>query len=152
MRSPKLALEKPLIGRRWAWAGFLLVAVGAVVAMIPVSLGLASVLYTFYPPMIGNPFYYIGVVMVVVGSWIWVALMSINLAIWKRENPGQAGAAGDVRQCRGLLSLGLDRGRRGARNPLPDPAGGARPEVAPSTPAWRACSSPGRCTRSSISG
>jgi cytochrome c oxidase subunit 1 len=55
--------------------------------MIPVSLGLASVLYTFYPPMVGNPFYYIGVVMVVVGSWIWVALMSINLAIWKRENP-----------------------------------------------------------------
>jgi cytochrome c oxidase subunit 1 len=25
--------------------------------------------------------------MVVAGSWIWVALMSINLAIWKRENP-----------------------------------------------------------------
>src|SRR5262245_60070296 len=81
------ALEKPLVGRRWAWAGFLLVAAGAVVAMIPVSLGLASVLYTFYPPMVGNPFYYIGVVMVVVGSWIWVALMPINMAIWKRENP-----------------------------------------------------------------
>src|ERR1700681_3299335 len=81
------ALEKPLIGRRWAWAGLLLVAVGAVVAMIPVSLGFASVLYTFYPPMVGNPFYYIGVVMVVVGSWIWVALMPINLAIWKRDNP-----------------------------------------------------------------
>ncbi len=81
------ALEKPLIGVRWAWAGFFLVAVGAVVAMIPVSLGLASVLYTFYPPMVGNPFYYIGVVMVVVGSWIWVALMSINLMVWKRENP-----------------------------------------------------------------
>ncbi len=83
------ALEKPLVGRRWAWAGFFLVAVGAVVAMIPVSLGFASVLYTFYPPMVGNPFYYIGVVMVVVGSWIWVALMSINMAIWKRENPGK---------------------------------------------------------------
>src|SRR3954468_11595365 len=83
------ALEKPLVGRRWAWAGFFLVAVGAVVAMIPVSLGFASVLYTFYPPMVGNPFYYIGVVMVVVGSWIWVALMSINLAAWKRANPGQ---------------------------------------------------------------
>ncbi|WP_166297643.1 b(o/a)3-type cytochrome-c oxidase subunit 1 [Bradyrhizobium sp. 2S1] len=83
------ALEKALIGRRWAWAGFLLVAVGAVVAMIPVSLGLASVLYTFYPPMVGNPFYYIGVVMVVVGSWIWVALMVINFVIWKRENPGK---------------------------------------------------------------
>src|ERR1700709_587494 len=74
------ALEKPLVGTRWAWAGFALVAVGAVVAMIPVSMGLASVLYTFYPPMIGNPFYYLGVVMVVLGSWIWVALMSINMA------------------------------------------------------------------------
>lgn len=85
----ELALKKPLIGRKWAWAGFWLVAVGAVTAMVPVSMGLASVLYTFYPPMIGNPFYYIGVVLVVVGSWIWVALMSINLHIWKRENPGR---------------------------------------------------------------
>jgi cytochrome c oxidase subunit 1 len=81
------SLNQPLIGRRWAWAGFWLVLIGAVTAMVPVSLGLASVLYTFYPPMIGNPFYYIGVVLVVVGSWIWVALMSINLAAWKRANP-----------------------------------------------------------------
>ncbi len=64
-------------------------AVGAVTAVIPVSLGLASVLYTFYPPMIGSPFYYIGVVLVVVGSWIWVALMSVNLYAWKRDNPGE---------------------------------------------------------------
>jgi cytochrome c oxidase subunit 1 len=52
-------------------------------------MGLASVLYTFYPPMIGNVFYYIGVVFVVVGSWVWVALMSVNLASWKRENAGK---------------------------------------------------------------
>ena len=81
------ALERPMIGRRWAWASFFLVAIGAVVAMIPVSMGLASVLYTFYPPMIGNPFYYIGVVLLVVGSWIWVALTSVNLYAWKRANP-----------------------------------------------------------------
>jgi len=82
------ALKRPLVGRRWAWAGFGLVAVGTVTAVIPVSMGLASVLYTFYPPMIGNPFYYIGIVLVVVGSWIWVALMSVNLHLWKRDNPG----------------------------------------------------------------
>ena len=52
------------------------------------ALGRASVLYTFYPPLIGSPFYYIGVVLVVVGSWIWVALMSINLCAWKTANPG----------------------------------------------------------------
>jgi cytochrome c oxidase subunit 1 len=82
------SLKQRLIGRRWAWAGFWLIVVGSTMAMIPVSLGLASVLYTFYPPMIGNPFYYIGIVLVVVGSWIWVALMSVNLVSWKRANPG----------------------------------------------------------------
>src|SRR4029079_16399337 len=40
--------------------------------------------------MIASPLFYIGVVLVVVGSWIWVALMSINLRAWKRENPGAA--------------------------------------------------------------
>ncbi len=84
----ELALKKPLIGLRWAWAGFWLVVVGTAVAAVTMGLGKASVLYTFYPPMIANPFYYIGVVLVVVGSWIWVALMSINLHVWKKENPG----------------------------------------------------------------
>ena len=82
------SLKQNLVGVRWAWAGFWLIAVGSVVAMIPVALGLASVLYTFYPPLIGSPFYYLGVVMVVVGSWIWVALMSVNLGVWKKANPG----------------------------------------------------------------
>jgi cytochrome c oxidase subunit 1 len=82
------ALKQPLVGLRWAWAGFWLIVAGAVAAIVPISLGKASVLYTFYPPLIGSPFYYIGVVLVVVGSWIWVALMSINLAVWKRANPG----------------------------------------------------------------
>ena len=83
------ALQQRLVGARWAWAGFSLIVVGAVTAMVPVALGRASVLYTFYPPLIGNAFYYVGVVLVVVGSWIWVALMSINLRVWKRAHPGK---------------------------------------------------------------
>ena len=82
------ALNQPLIGRRWAWAGYALIIIGSIAALVPVSMGLDSVLYTFYPPMIGNAFYYIGVVLVVVGSWIWVALMGINLQAWKRAHPG----------------------------------------------------------------
>ena len=85
----KSSLQQPLIGRRWAWAGFALILIGAVMAIVPVALGRATVLYTFYPPLIGNAFYYIGVVLVVVGSWIWVALMSINLRAWKKANPGR---------------------------------------------------------------
>jgi cytochrome c oxidase subunit 1 len=64
------------------------VIAGTVMASVPMALGKASVLYTFYPPMIASPLYYLGVVLVVVGSWIWVALMSINLRAWRRENPG----------------------------------------------------------------
>jgi cytochrome c oxidase subunit 1 len=82
------ALNQPLIGRRWAWAGYALIIIGSIAALVPVSMGLDSVLYTFYPPMIGNAFYYIGVVLVVVGSWIWVALMGVNLQAWKRAHPG----------------------------------------------------------------
>jgi cytochrome c oxidase subunit 1 len=85
----ELALRQPLVGLKWAWAGFFVLAVGAVVAMVPVSLGQATVLYTFYPPLIGSPLYYLGVVLVVVGSWIWVALMHVNLRVWKRANPGR---------------------------------------------------------------
>src|SRR3984885_2508418 len=40
------ALQQRLVGLRWAWTGFALIVVGAVMALIPVSLGLASVLYT----------------------------------------------------------------------------------------------------------
>lgn len=82
------SLGRPLVGRNWAWAGFVLAAVGTVTAVVPVALGRASVLYTFYPPLTGSPFYYLGIVLVVVGSWIWVALMSVNLRLWKRDNPG----------------------------------------------------------------
>jgi cytochrome c oxidase subunit 1 len=84
----ELALKRPLIGLRWAWGGFWLVVLGTAVAAVTMGLGKASVLYTFYPPMLASPFYYLGVVLVVVGSWIWVALMAINLRAWKKENPG----------------------------------------------------------------
>jgi len=84
----ELALKRPLIGLRWAWMGFWLVVGGTVMAAVTVAAGKASVLYTFYPPMIASPFYYIGVVLVVIGSWVWVALMSINLHAWKKANPG----------------------------------------------------------------
>jgi cytochrome c oxidase subunit I len=83
----ELALKRPLIGLRWAWAGFWLVIAGTALAALTMAMGKASVLYTFYPPMIASPFYYFGVVLVVVGSWIWVALMSINLRAWRKENP-----------------------------------------------------------------
>ena len=84
----ELALKRPLVGLRFAWIGFWLVVAGTLLAAGTVAAGKASVLYTFYPPMLASPLYYFGVVLVVVGSWVWVALMSINLRAWRKENPG----------------------------------------------------------------
>jgi cytochrome c oxidase subunit 1 len=85
----ELSLNRALVGQKWAWTSFGLVAVGALTAATAVASGAASILYTFYPPLIGSPFYYIGIVLVVIGSWIWVALMAINLRQWRKLNPGK---------------------------------------------------------------
>lgn len=84
----ELSLKRPLLGVRWAWAGFWLVVAGTALAAAAMAAGKASVLYTFYPPMIAHPAYYVGVVLVVLGSWVWVALMALNLRAWRRDNPG----------------------------------------------------------------
>jgi cytochrome c oxidase subunit I len=82
----ELSLKIPLIGIRWAWAAYFLLVGGAVMAVAAIASGTSSVLYTFYPPLIASPFYYIGVVCVVLGSWVWVALMAINLCAWRKIN------------------------------------------------------------------
>jgi cytochrome c oxidase subunit I len=83
------ALEQDIPGRRWAWTGFGLGVIGTLMAVITVLAGRAPVLYTFYPPLTASPFYYIGVVLVVVGSWIWCAIMIVAMGRWKRANPGR---------------------------------------------------------------
>ncbi|HKA43622.1 MAG TPA: cbb3-type cytochrome c oxidase subunit I [Burkholderiales bacterium] len=83
------ALDRPLRGEKLAWIGFALVLVGALMAVLAVAGGNSSVLYTFYPPLTGSPFYYLGVVLIVVGSWFWVGLMVHNMAAWKRDHPGK---------------------------------------------------------------
>ena len=83
------ALGMPLRGEKWAWAGFFISLIGTIMAIIPVAAGRASVLYTFYPPLLGSPWYYLGISLVIIGSYFWIALMLINFGAWKKENPGK---------------------------------------------------------------
>jgi len=39
--------------------------------------------------MTATPWFYIGLVLVVAGSWIWCVLMLVAMWRWKRENPGK---------------------------------------------------------------
>jgi cytochrome c oxidase subunit 1 len=84
------SLGRALPGRAWAWLGFWIALIGTLMAVATILSGRASVLYTFYPPMTANAFFYIGLVLVVVGSWVWCVLMIIAMTQWKGENPGAA--------------------------------------------------------------
>jgi cytochrome c oxidase subunit 1 len=77
------ALAQPLVGRRFAWLGFILMLVGSVAALLPELLGKSATLYTFYLPVVGNAWYYAGLILVILGSWVWVGVMLANLTVWK---------------------------------------------------------------------
>jgi cytochrome c oxidase subunit 1 len=83
------ALGRPLRGEKWAWAGFIVAVTGALIAVVPIAAGRSSVLYTFYPPLLGSTWYYLGVALVIVGSYFWVVLMVVNFRAWKKDNPGK---------------------------------------------------------------
>ena len=53
------ALQRPLPGPwlAWAWLGFAMGIIGTIVAVIPILMGRASVLYTFYPPLSADASY-----------------------------------------------------------------------------------------------
>jgi cytochrome c oxidase subunit 1 len=57
-------------------------------ALATVAAGKATVLYTFYPPLSGSPYYYLGILVAVIGSWIWIGLMVWHFGRWKADHPG----------------------------------------------------------------
>jgi cytochrome c oxidase subunit 1 len=65
---------------RLAWVAFGTAVVGLVAAAWAILTFRASVLYTFYPPLQAHPAFYIGLTLVVVGSWVWVLEM---VASWR---------------------------------------------------------------------
>lgn len=62
---------------------------GTLMAAVPMLLGWADVLYTFYPPLKAHPLFYIGAALLVVGSWGaffgWLPLV----ARFQKENPNR---------------------------------------------------------------
>jgi cytochrome c oxidase subunit 1 len=84
------SLRQPIWNPTLAWAGFAVALGGTVLAAIPLLLGKASVLYTFYPPQQANALFYIGATLLVVGSWFWSLIMIVMLMQWKKAHPGEA--------------------------------------------------------------
>ena len=83
------SLGRPIRGATAAWVGFAICLIGTLMAVAAILSGKASVLYTFYPPLLGSVWYYGGATLLIGGSMIWVVLMVVNMMAWKRDNPGQ---------------------------------------------------------------
>ncbi|MFD2445797.1 b(o/a)3-type cytochrome-c oxidase subunit 1 [Bacillus sp. CGMCC 1.16607] len=75
--------------RLTGWIGFWLMTIGTAMAATMVLLKEASVLYTFYAPLKAHPIFYIGLTLVVVGSWVAGGSQIATFIKWKKMNPGQ---------------------------------------------------------------
>jgi cytochrome c oxidase subunit 1 len=75
---------------RYPWisaTALIVMAAGLLMAAVPLLLNQATVLYTFYPPMKASPLFYIGLTLVVVGSWVVGLNMYLTYFQWRKENP-----------------------------------------------------------------
>ncbi len=80
----KRPLRNPVLNK----VGFWIMVVGLVVTAIPLLLDEASVLYTFYPPLKAHWGFYLGLTLVVVGSWVEGWGFYYTYGAWRKENPG----------------------------------------------------------------
>jgi cytochrome c oxidase subunit 1 len=81
-------LGRPLSHPRINQTGFWVMVSGLLITAVPILTNSASVLYTFYPPMKASWAFYLGLTLVVVGSWIEGLGFYLTLAAWRRDNPG----------------------------------------------------------------
>ncbi|MGE0726918.1 MAG: cbb3-type cytochrome c oxidase subunit I [Acidimicrobiia bacterium] len=77
-------LAKPVINK----VGFGVMVVGLLTTAVPLLANQATVLYTFYPPLKATWPFYLGLTLVVVGSWIEGLGFYISFAAWRKDNPG----------------------------------------------------------------
>src|SRR5690625_800580 len=75
--------------RKWAWTGFYMMTTGVIITTIFILLNEASVLYTFYAPLMAHPGFYIGLTLVIVGSWVVGVAIFHRHYRWRKENPGE---------------------------------------------------------------
>jgi cytochrome c oxidase subunit 1 len=83
------SLGASLAMRRTAWCSFWIAVFGTLATMTAIFAGKATVLYTFYPPLKAHPAFYIGLTLLVLGSWGWSLVMLRALHVWRWSHAGR---------------------------------------------------------------
>ncbi len=81
------ALEIPLASRPLAWLTFWLMTGGLLLAALPLLGNAATVLFTFYPPMQAHWAFYVGLTLVVVGTWLVTLNLVLTYRAWRNRHP-----------------------------------------------------------------
>jgi cytochrome c oxidase subunit I len=72
-----------------SWLALVVMGAGVGMAAYAIFTGQANVLYTFYVPLRAtSAFYYIGLTVVIVGTWIHSLNFFLTYGAWRKENPG----------------------------------------------------------------
>ncbi len=78
-------LNSRLAGPRFAWAGFVLMLVGAIITNVAVLQGGSSVMFTSYTPLQAQPHFYLGLILFAVGALIGCFVFFGTLVIAREE-------------------------------------------------------------------
>jgi cytochrome c oxidase subunit I len=81
------SFNRPLRYPWLSWTGLILMIVGLVMTAIPMLMNNATVLYTFYPPMMADWSFYVGLTLLVIGSWFVGYSFYFTYYAWRKENP-----------------------------------------------------------------
>jgi cytochrome c oxidase subunit 1 len=83
------ALGVPLASVGLGWLTFWLMTAGLVLAAIPLVGNAATVMFTFYPPLRAHWAFYVGLTLVVVGTWLVTLNLALTQRAWRRAHPEQ---------------------------------------------------------------
>ncbi len=81
--------RRPLASLSLGWATFYLMVTGVLLTDWTLFTNKASVLFTSYAPLQAHPAYYIGLALIVVGTWLLLLNVLRTYLAWRREHPGE---------------------------------------------------------------
>jgi cytochrome c oxidase subunit 1 len=84
-----ILLNSRIAAPKFAWLGFVLMVVGALLTNYTVLQGESSVMFTSYPPMQAAPNFYLGLILFAVGALIGTSIFFATLVIAKEEGTYQ---------------------------------------------------------------
>ena len=83
------AYRQPLPRPGIAELAFWVMLVGLVMAAVPMLTNDATVMFTFYPPLLAKWSFYLGLTLVVAGTWLVTAALALAYRAWRAEHPDE---------------------------------------------------------------